>query len=503
MLVKLQIDSHVSFNFKKLVNADRKTFIKLKDTFTYKNPDYGNARRLGFSTAGIPKLIRSYTQDKTTIFFARGGLRKIKKILKEAGHTTKLEDNRLSFPPIKFMSKIELREEQNPAMEIMLSKQQGLVRGPCSSGKTVMLLEAIARAKQPALVVVWDTNHQKNWIKEATDPKLLNLKQSEIGGVGGIFKRPKLGKLNVCMQQSIWKDHNREFFKDKVGFVGCDEVQKFAARTFQLSINDFPAKYRIGVSANERRKDGKEFLIYDSFGKVIHNIPDTAIGSRLKSRIYLVPTRFTSQQYEFNQNWVELLNEMVSDERRNKLIVKMVRQSINKNKVCLILTERKEHALWLKFAFNDVETGLLIGQTQKKTIDGWPRSWQKFMSTFDTDQEFSRVQTLGEQRKLKVIVATQKGDVGINIRTIDHLHITTPTGSNLERFNQQKGRVERAHGPELEKLFGPKSVPKTFYYWDTRIEKIRNAGNNISKNFTNVSVLKTTKGTNSKGEMYG
>lgn len=495
MRVTLQIDSHVSFDFKKLLKADRKTFIKLRDTFTYSNPEYYKARNLGFATGEIPKLIRSYHQNKVTIFFARGALRKVRTILKDAGHTVKLEDNRLSFPPVQFASKIKLREEQKPAMKLMLSKQQGVVRGPCSSGKTVMLLEAIAQAKQPAMVMVWDTNHQKNWIKEATDPKLLNLKLGEIGGVGGVFKRPKLGKLNICMQQSLWKDRNREFFKDRVGFVGCDEVQKFAARTFQVSVNDFPAKYRLGVSANERRKDGKEFLIYDSFGKVIHNIPDTAIGSRLKSRIYMVPTKFTSDQYEMNQNWVQLLGELTEDERRNQLIVKMVRRSLANNKLCLILTERKAHALWLKFAFKDVATGLLLGQTTTKEAreSGWPDEWKKFIHSFDHDKEFLRVQELGEQRKLNVIIATQKGDVGINIRTIDHLHITTPTGGNQERFNQQKGRVERSHDSELEKRFGPKATPKVYYYWDVKIEKLRNAGNNISKHFAEVSVLKQVK----------
>ena len=92
--------------------------------------------------------------------------------------------------------------------------------------------------------------------------------------MGGVFKKRKLGKLNVCIQKSLWNKDHREFFLDKVGFVGGDEVQKFAARTFQESINDFPALYRVGGSANERRKDGMEGLTYDTFGKVFHHIPD-------------------------------------------------------------------------------------------------------------------------------------------------------------------------------------------------------------------------------------
>ena len=494
MRVVLVVNSHVCFDFRKLKKVDLRCFVKLQKEFTHRNPKFYKTQSMGYATKGIPRKIRSYTMGKQEIRFSRGGLRRIKKILRAHGHKITIHDERLSFPPVAFNSKIKLREEQAPATARIKVKQQGLIRGPCSAGKTVTLLQAVAEAKQPACIVVWDTNQQKQWLSEATAKHLLNMPLGQIGGVGGVFKKRKFGKLNICMQQSLWRPDNRDFFAERCGFLGCDEVQRYAARTFQDSINHFPAKYRIGVSASEKRKDGLQTLIYDSFGSVIHEIQDKNVGSRLPAKISLVPTEFKSEQYEWNNNWTDLMNDMAEDKERNKLILKCVRsRSLEKGKVTLILTERRSHALFLRFALKDhYETGMLLGNIPSKDIrlSGWPKHWQEYVKAMDNDAEFMRVKNLGEQKKLNVIIATQKGDVGINIRTIDHVHIVTPTGSDIERFKQQKGRVERDYDEKLREKFGHKSTPRVYYYWDVNMDRFRDAGNKIIKTLPGVSVLK-------------
>lgn len=502
MKVFLTVDSHIHFSWAKLHRVDHKCLQLLRKSCTYKNPDYIKCIKLGYQpirkeggvSVAIPKKIKNYSRKRDEYFFPRGALRKLKRIFRRRGHQVFIHDHRLSFPPLIIKSRIQLRPEQSGAVDTILKKTQGVVRGPCSVGKSVLLLEAIARAKQPALVIVWDTNHQKQWIKEATNPLFLNLNKNEIGGVGGVFKKPKFGKLNICMQQSLWKEKNREFFLERVGFVGSDEVQRYAATTYNKVINAFPAKYRIGVSANERRRDGKEFLIYDSCGKVIHEIDDSAVASsRIKANIVMVPTSFANSKYAWARNYNDFLNSLSRDKKRNQLILDCVRRSADKGKICLILTQRKRHAMYLKFALRDYNVGLMIGNTTQKEIKKWPDAWKEFMKNFDHDKEFVRVKKLAEQRKLNIVIGTQKGDVGVNVRTLDHVFIVAPTGSNLERFNQQKGRVERTHGDELEKQFGKKPTPCVYYFWDVKMDSTKESGNNIIKNFPNVSVLRTEK----------
>ena len=300
------------------------------------------------------------------------------------------------------------------------------------------------------------------------------------------------------MQQSLRNPKIREMFIEEIGFVGGDEIQRFAANTFQEVLNEFPAKYRLGVTANERRRDGKHKLVHDTFGKVIVDIPDVDIGSRRPAKIFMVPTRFYSDDYDESGSWTMLINELTENRKRNKLIVKCVTRSLKKKKLCLILTERKKHALWLRFYFEKrgYRTGLLIGHTSPKEIRNakWKKSWKEFMVGFDHEKEADRVKKLGGQKKLDLIIGTQKGDVSLSIRPIDHLHVTTPTGSNLERFNQQKGRPERDYDKKLEKKFGRKKTPHVYYYWDTRMSKLQESGNKIINAYKNCDVLNLRKG---------
>lgn len=483
MQVALTINSHVCFDYRPLQKKDRKTFVRICNAFTHANQKFYQTQRMGYATTGIPRRIKSYKITKDEIKVSRGGFIKLKKILKKYGHEFTVTDERLKFPIVNFRSRIKLNPEQVEPVKMMLEKGQGLVRGPCSSGKTVMLLEAIARARQPALVIVWETNKQKEWIAEIK--KFYGIPESQIGGCGGVFKKRKFGKINVCMQQSLWREENRDFFFEKCGTLAADEVQRFAAKTFQEAVNPSPAKYRWGVSAKEKRKDGMHFLIYDTFGKILHEVPEVETGSRKKAKIVMIPTEFESQEYLWNNNWTQLINSMSEDEGRNKLILKRVRRSLEKGKFVLILTERRSHALWFRFALQDqYKTAMLLGNISAKDIrtSGWPKAWKEYVKNLDNDAEFVRVKELGEKRELDVVIATQKGDVGISIRTLDHLHITTPTGNDIERFNQQKGRIERE--------FPGKETPRVYYYWDVNMEKLREAGNKIIKAYPGVSVLK-------------
>lgn len=484
MVVRLTVDSAIRFDFRKLKRESPRCWKELRKKCTHRNPDFFKQQRLGFNTNGIPRVIKTFSTSGSQASFQRGLIRTVRRVLRKHGHTVSITDKRLSLPPVQFQSNTKLRPEQLPAVKAVAKKQQGLIRGPCSAGKTVTLLEAIAEAQQPALVIVWSTAHQRQWIKEATNSKLFNLSRKDIGGVGGIFKRPTFGKLNVCMQQSLWRKKNLDFFRDRVGFVGCDEVQKFAANTFQVSVNEFPARYRVGVSANERRRDGKEFLIYSSFGKVIHAIPDNAVGSRMKAQVFLVPTKFFSEQYEMRQDWTSLIAELSDDPDRNKLLVSLVKRSIGKGKLCLVLTERISHAMHLRSQFSRFRVGLLIGEQPAKKIreSDWPVSWKKFLLSYNADAEFTRVTKLASKRKLDVVVATAKGDVGLNIKTVDHGFVAMPTGSNTERFNQQKGRTERHHPG--------KKTPRVYYLWDVKQDRLRESGNAILKVFPGCNVFR-------------
>lgn len=512
MKVKLTVNSHVSFKHKKLKLENRECFKELKEAFTHVNPTFYKNQRMGIpcDPEKEPRQFKSYKIQNRRMTFTRGCLSGVKKILRANGHTVKIINERLKTEEQIYRSKTVVRVDQKPAIQKALKKKQGIVRGPCSSGKSIIGLEIIAQSKQVGTIILWNTIHQEQWIEEALRKDLLNISLSDIGGVGGIFADSKkwkkifpkekfpgkrVGKINICMQQSLWRKENREMFTEITGCLIADEVQKFAAKTFNEVVNDFPAEYRIGLSANEKRKDGKECLIYDAFGKVVHVIPDSDIGSRKKSKVYLVPSKYEDDEYEFSKRTPELLNRMARSKSRNKIIIRRAVNKASKKKLVLILVERKYQALYLREQLLErkLKVKLLIGKTTKREIsdaDDWKKSWKDFMlNKYDADLAFQDVKKLGTDKKIDVIIATQKGDVGVSIKTIDHLIITTPTGGNLERFNQQKGRAERNYDKKLVKKFGKKKTPTVDYIWDLRIESLRKKGENILRNYNNVNVL--------------
>ena len=493
--VELVVDSKVVIEFAKLRKKDRKCFLKLQTEHTYNNPEYWAKRNQGYFVKDIPKILRSYTMTKKNISFARGSISKVKKILRKHGHKVRIVDCRLQFPAVDFGSTIKLYEDQVDPVKAIIKKQQGILRGPCSSGKTVMLLAAIAKAKQPATVILWSKDLQGQWKQEILK-FFSNISANEIGGCGGIFKKPKVGPINICMQQSLNNAEIREMFTTRTGFCAGDEVQRYGAATYFTSVDDFPAKFRIGGSANERRKDGKHFLIYDAFGKVLVDIPEDEVEARIAARVSLIPTKFRSENFQETGRHDVLIDDQVNDDDRNKLIIKtVIKRSLKKKRIVLILTERKAHALFFYFYFRkNYRAHLLMGHTSKKEIakSGWPKKWQKYVTDYKSEAMFDYLKDIAERKELDIICATQKGDVGLSVRTLNDVYICGPSGVNLPRFNQQKGRPEREHG-ELEELYGVKDQPQAFYFWDSKIEKCQNAGNNIMKKYPDSRILKTKK----------
>ena len=114
----------------------------------------------------IDEYLKSYTKKKGKLVFDRGTLLKIIKHFKNYGHKVIVKDNRLTLDSVDFKSKIILRDDQKPAVKAILKYEQGIVIGPCSWGKTILMLQAIAISKQTTLIIVWSTLHQKQWIGE-------------------------------------------------------------------------------------------------------------------------------------------------------------------------------------------------------------------------------------------------------------------------------------------------------------------------------------------------
>ena len=490
MVIEIVVEDKLIISTKDLQKISVTAYKTLQQIFTYKNPKFIENERYGYSNYNVPKYLYSYEILDGKMLISRGGKEKVDAHLKKFNVITKYIDRTLVCESVSFEhSKTKLRPEQDKFVSDLLEHNDGCGIAYTSFGKTLSLLELARRVGQPTLVLVHTTFLQKQWIKEATDHKTFNIARNEIGGVGGVFggKKRRYGKLNICLYQSMTNEEHLEFFKDRIGLVLFDEGQKSPIEGIQKVLNHFRARYRFTASAQLKRKDGKEFLTFDTFGPIRHIAKETNSDSKILSKIYLVPSSYDDPIYEEEGQYTSMINRMATDKDRNILICKLALRRVKKGKLVLIFVERKVQAAILAKYLSKYRVGLLLGPVNKKDIADHPditKRMYDILANYDDKTAYDIINAKAEEKNIDIIIGTQKAEVGLSIRTIDHAIVTTPAGGNQERFKQMIGRVERTYSSKQEDYFGHKKPrPTVDVIVDTRLRPSKNAAYNIKETY--------------------
>ena len=358
---------------------------ELRVRFKHHNPDFHKKKRMGFSTWGIDRHITTHDMRESNLgkrlTLPRGGAADFREIATSLGYRVRWIDKRTSSP-VEFPrfcvdpedpGKV-LRPYQAEAVAAALKRQQGVIRAPTGSGKTIAALAFIHEAKERAVVIMRDGNLLKQWLEVASG--CLGIPKKKIGIVRGGRKYRPGEHLTLALQQSLYAKGSTRLEEllesEPFGAVVIDEVQAVAARTFQEVIGRFPCKYRIGVSADETRRDKKEFLIYDEIGPTIHEIDREELeelGVVHPVTVRVVPTDFRADWYRNaepgERDFNRLLEEMVEDTARNELLLELLEAVASRGEVpALVFTHRREHARTLETELDvnrGIRSGLLLG----------------------------------------------------------------------------------------------------------------------------------------------
>jgi superfamily II DNA or RNA helicase len=105
------------------------------------------------------------------------------------------------------------------------------------------------------------------WIERIQDA--FDIPASEIGFVQQDVCDFRGKKIVLIMAQSLLS--SREYPEDLYSYFGTvvvDEVHRFGAVEFRKAITRFPAKYRLGVTATPKRKDGLEDVFFMHIGEI-------------------------------------------------------------------------------------------------------------------------------------------------------------------------------------------------------------------------------------------
>lgn len=419
------------------------------------NPAWHKARAMGFfPKKGETATIDTWRERKGILSLPRGATQQVRDVFERHGlEEPDWDDQRTTGLPLqrglRAHHNVTLWDHQEDAVEAALARENCLVRAPTGSGKTTAAIALAVRCKLPTLVIVWSSNLFDQWVERLM--KELGLKKGEIGMVRG--SKRTVAPITMAMQQTLYANPKLvRALRPRFGCVMADEVQRFAARTFMDVIDAFPAKYRVGWSADERRKDQKQFLTYDVFGAVAADIKrKDLVQKRLVHdvEVRVVPTEFTAQWYvdqarsdEETPDFNRLLDSMVNNEARNRIIAGIARTEQAFGCQVLALTHRREHALAL--ARREVEHGALCG-----TLLGGPEYANEFVSA---------VQGM-RARNLHFAAGTYQAiGQGLDIPTVERGIACTPIATNRQFFGQVRGRLCRTAKGKRDAVL--------FYLWD-------------------------------------
>lgn len=440
-----------------LAELPERAYAPLLEQFTYANPEFSKKNRLGFWTGDTPRQIEHYALDVDTLIFPRGGTRKIARVMRELGCAFTVRDERLTLPSVDFVLTPKAvppdpRPHQQRMISAAIAGENCLIRAATSSGKSEAALEIVRKLRQPALVIVNSSSLQRQWVDRVR--LRWGWPESEVGLLGGGKRR--IRDITIAMQQSLWSGAIDEV-ADKFGAVVYDEVQAAAAKTCREVIGRFPARYRIGISADERRKDRLDFLIRDLFGEVAEEVSSQELEAKglvCPVDIVLVPTDFTVSEVDaappeeraqvIGLMYPEILGRMEDDPDRNSVALRVAAREARAGRTTIVFCERLElcRGLARSLALSGVPCGLMLGGPEN--LDAFLGAKARLTSG-----------------KLKCAVGTKKVYQGEDIPRLESGVVVTPTAANRQLLNQQRGRLARlAPGKERGTLY---------YLWDVRL----------------------------------
>jgi superfamily II DNA or RNA helicase len=459
--------------------VDRVVLGKLKAAFEHANPQYVLKKRIDKGWWAEESIITTWRETLDGVLeIPRGGLQRVRNVLWEAGLDWEVVDERTEGSGPKG----EIPKHQPPGggalwmpqadlLRAGVEGQNCILRSATGTGKTTTLLATAAFINLPTIVVVPTSGLFKQW-RERAQLELPGLGRDGVGYIyeGGVDLAPVTIALQASLVAAMKNERVRAEILDYFGVLLADEVQYAPARTFFETFDSFPAKYRIGMSASERRKDRKEFLANDLFGPVAYEYTrEQAVGDGIiiEVEMRVIPTDFRAAWYglltrdeekQLKQSKIDpsvapppekdldptrLYKEMAGDPDRDLLLLTELVREAGAGSICIALAHHVEHVQRFaqRLTAAGLKTGLLLGGKEN-------------------GDEFDRTKKLLASGDIQVAVGTYKATgTGIDIPRVDVVACLTPIAANEQEVNQVRGRACRRG----------KASARMYYLWDQHV----------------------------------
>ena len=399
-----------------------------------------------------PPPIRLYKETKLALGVPRGffeenmnGNEDIVVACSE-GHPMSNFENKMRFEgPFK---------EQGDAIECALdycSKREWggfLLKAGCGFGKTNFALSLGHRLGRSTLILV----HKEFFLAQWRDRIREFMPDAKIGLIQG-STCDYVGKdFTIAMMQSLARDDGTKYPKDMYsafGLIVSDECHRIGAQTWADLIPRFNAKWRLGLTATPRRKDGSEGVFFKHIGQILYSASSQSMIPKLskcftdfEAKPHKSRGRVTSVE---KLTHVQLVSQLVEDHQRNRTIADTIISAYLKNRKVMVISERKKHLDLINDAILDLlaEANREEGSRLKDELEA-----HQSRLTIDYYVGGRKEAELEEAERAMVVLATkQMVEEGLDIPAIDVLILATPLGD----VEQTVGRVRRFCKPSKSK----------------------------------------------------
>ena len=405
----------------------------IMDALSIPNIARENAQKLDlWGWQNMPEKIRLWSTDGSYLTMPRGFLEDLAAGIESFGGGIRLVEGRTRQQLLRIGSRVELLPWQVGQVEAIRQWEQGILKAPAGSGKTVAVLAAIQQIACNSLIIVNTKDILWQWQERARQFLGDDYPVGQIGD--GVFDvSPYMTIATAQTLNSRFEALEADGFFDQFTFMCLDECHHAQADTYNKIVNRFSARYRIGVSATPD-KTGDFRLAQAVLGPVVHEVRPEQVTNLTKPTVVRVPTQFTfrfrghKNRYQ-RSNYPEMVEALIRNPDRNQLILRNI--LLNRGHHQLLVTKRLEHIQILEDLIFDA---------------GWS---ENLVTLTGTDSNEARDHAVEVMMSEPGIMLSTLADEALDIPRLDRLHLPFPQ-RNTGLIVQQAGRVERKHPEKLD-----------------------------------------------------
>ncbi len=338
-----------------ITNLSAKAINHLKRLAAFKNPEFYAKLGMRLPVYNLPRIISCSEITDDYLILPRGCEESAIDFLRGNNVDVEIQDKANPGLPIAVEFNGLLYSEQEQAIEELARHRCGTLYATTAFGKTVTAAAMIARKKVNTLILVHTKALLEQWRKRLSEYLITDFRPEEQHKGRGRRKKFQQfgalsstentlnGKIDIALLQSCINDNEVKPFVREYGMVIVDECHHTPAFNFERVLREVNAHYVYGLTATPIRKDGHQPIIFMQCGEIRYTADSKAQQVQQSFQRLLIP-RFTYRNLNADgSNYAQILDELIENESRNKLILDDVAANLAEGRTPIILTARTAH----------------------------------------------------------------------------------------------------------------------------------------------------------------